>query len=132
MLYAPSRRRSETAALPAAADELSVTQGAISRHVSQLEAWLEVQLLVRLRRGVEATSAGAAYASAVRDAFDQLETATRRLMAKPNDNLLRIKLPPFAIRWFVPRLARFHAKHRDIDVQITTSHQPVDFARDEA
>ena len=119
--------------LTRAAHELSVTKGAISRHVSQLEAWLEVQLLVRLRRGVEATSVGTAYASAVRDAFDQLETATRRLMAKPNDNLLRIKLPPtFAIRWFVPRLARFHAKHRDIDVQITTSHQPVDFARDEA
>jgi LysR family transcriptional regulator, glycine cleavage system transcriptional activator len=119
--------------LTRAADELSVTQGAISRHVSQLEAWLEVQLLVRLRRGVETTSAGAAYAGAVRGAFDQIEAATRRLVAKPNDNLLRIKLPPtFAIRWFVPRLARFHAKHRDIDVQITTSHQPVDFARDEA
>ena len=119
--------------LTRAADELSVTQGAISRHVSQLEAWLDLPLLVRLRRGVETTPAGAAYAAAVRDAFDQIEAGTRRAMAKPNDNRLRIKLPPtFAIRWFVPRLARFHAKHRDIDVQITTSHQPVDFARDEA
>ncbi|WP_460452308.1 transcriptional regulator GcvA [Alsobacter sp. SYSU BS001988] len=119
--------------LTRAADELSVTQGAVSRHVSQLEAWLDVKLLVRLRRGVEATPQGVAYAVAVRDAFDQLEAGTRRAMTKPNENRLRIKLPPtFAIRWFVPRLARFHARHREIDVQITTSHQPVDFSRDEA
>lgn len=119
--------------LTRAADELSVTQGAVSRHVTQLEAWLDVALLVRLRRGVEATPLGAAYAIAVRDAFDQLEAGTRRAMTKPNENRLRIKLPPtFAIRWFVPRLARFHARHREIDVQITTSHQPVDFSRDEA
>jgi len=45
---------------------------------------------------------------------------------------LRLKVPPtFAIRWLVPRLARFHALHRDADVQITTSHQKVDFLRDD-
>jgi LysR family transcriptional regulator, glycine cleavage system transcriptional activator len=45
---------------------------------------------------------------------------------------LRIKLPPtFAIRWIVPRLARLHAIDRSLDVQITTSHSPADFDREE-
>lgn len=118
--------------LTRAAQELSVTQGAVSRHVTQLEAWLSVRLCLRLRRGVETTPQGAAYAAALRSAFDQIEAQTQRLRARSTDNTLRIKLPPtFAIRWFVPRLARFHALNRHIDVQITTSHQQVEFDRDD-
>jgi LysR family glycine cleavage system transcriptional activator len=118
--------------LTRAAQELSVTQGAVSRHVTQLESWLGVRLCLRLRRGIETTPEGAAYAAALRTAFDQIEAQTLRLRARSNDNTLRIKLPPtFAIRWFVPRLARFHALNRHIDVQITTSHQPVEFDRDD-
>jgi len=118
--------------LTRAAQELSVTQGAVSRHVTQLEAWLGVRLCLRLRRGIETTPQGAAYAAALRSAFDQIEAQTQRLRARSIDNTLRIKLPPtFAIRWFVPRLARFHALNRHIDVQITTSHQQVEFDRDD-
>ncbi|WP_176463933.1 transcriptional regulator GcvA [Bordetella genomosp. 11] len=118
--------------LTRAAQELSVTQGAVSRHVSQLEDWLGVQLCLRLRHGIETTVEGASYAATLRAAFDLIETQTRQLRARPTDNILRIKLPPtFAIRWFVPRLARFHALYRHIDVHITTSHQQVEFDRDE-
>lgn len=118
--------------LTRAAQELSVTQGAVSRHVHQLESWLGTTLCTRLRRGIEATTEGGAYAAVLRGAFDQIEAQTRRLQDRPAENKLRIKLPPtFAIRWFVPRLARFHALHRQVDVQITTSHLPVDFERDE-
>ena len=118
--------------LTRAAQELSVTQGAVSRHVTQLESWLGVCLCLRLRRGIETTPQGAAYAATLRLAFDQIEVQTQRLRARPIDNTLRIKLPPtFAIRWFVPRLARFHALNRHIDVQITTSHQQVEFDRDD-
>jgi LysR family glycine cleavage system transcriptional activator len=118
--------------LTRAAQELSVTQGAVSRHVSQLEEWLGIQLCVRMRHGIEATAEGAAYAATLRTAFDLIETQTRQLRTRPMDSILRIKLPPtFAIRWFVPRLARFHALHRHIDVHITTSHQQVEFDRDE-
>lgn len=118
--------------LTRAAQELSVTQGAVSRHVTQLESWLGVRLCLRLRRGIETTPQGAAYAAALRSAFDQIEAQTQRLRARSIDNTLRIKLPPtFAIRWFVPRLARFHALNRHIDVQITTSHQQVEFDRDD-
>jgi LysR family glycine cleavage system transcriptional activator len=118
--------------LTRAAQELSVTQGAVSRHVTQLENWLGVRLCLRVRRGVEMTPQGTAYAAALRTAFDQIEAQTQRLRARSIENTLRIKLPPtFAIRWFVPRLARFHALHRHIDVQITTSHQQVEFDRDD-
>ncbi|MCW2241438.1 transcriptional regulator GcvA [Azospirillum canadense] len=118
--------------LTRAAQELLVTQGAISRHVSQLESWLGVTLCRRMRRGIELTPEGASYATTLRAAFEQIELQTRRIRERPSENTLRIKLPPtFAIRWFVPRLAHFHALNRHIDVQITTSHQNVDFDRDD-
>jgi len=121
---AAARNRS----LTRAAQELSVTQGAVSRHVLQLEAWFGMALCSRQHRGVETTEQGAALAAVLATAFDQIEAQTRRMRQKPMLNTLRIKLPPtFAIRWLVPRLARFHALNRHIDVQITTSHQTVDF-----
>jgi LysR family transcriptional regulator, glycine cleavage system transcriptional activator len=118
--------------LTRAAQELSVTQGAVSRFVAQLEDWLGLPLCTRTRRGIETTQDGAAYAAVLSSAFDRIEAQTRQLCERPVDNLLRIKLPPtFAIRWLVPRLARFHALHRHVDVQITTSHQTVDFDRED-
>jgi LysR family glycine cleavage system transcriptional activator len=115
-----------------AADELSVSQGAVSRQVALLESWLKVRLFVRHARGIELTPKGAVFFRTVRSALDQLEQGTRQLQQKPDTRSLRIKVPPtFAIRWLVPRLARFHAAAPHIDVQITTSHQPVSFDREE-
>src|SRR5258708_694039 len=115
-----------------ASAELFVTQGAVSRHVASLETELQTRLFERRHRAVELTPKGAAYFRAVRDAFDRLDDATKQVFAGPDVPTLRIKLPPtFAIRWVVPRLARFHALDRTIDVQITTSHNTVDFNRDE-
>ena len=109
-----------------------MTQGAVSRHVAALERWLGTKLFTRTQRGIELTSKGGAYFRVVRGALDQVDHATRQLQQSPDENLLRLKLPPtFAIRWLVPRLARFHALHRGIDVQITTSHEPADFDRED-
>jgi LysR family glycine cleavage system transcriptional activator len=114
--------------LTQAARELRVTQGAVSRHVSQLEQWLGVSLLVRTRRGSELTPEGDAYYRGISPVFREIDLQTKQVMKKPDANMLKLKLPPtFAIRWLVPRLARFHALNRHIDVQITTSHQPADF-----
>lgn len=114
-----------------AAEELCVTQGAVSRHVATLEGWLKVQLFERGRHGIALTPPGQAYFGTVRASLDQIDYGTRQLQASPDERCLRIKLPPtFAIRWLVPRLARFHALHPRIDVQITTSHQRADFARE--
>ena len=116
----------------AAARELSVTQGAVSRHVATLEDWLEAKLLTRTPRGVETTTKGLAYFRTLRRALDQIDSATRRLQKNREENLLRLKLPPtFAIRWLVPRLASFHALHPQFDVQITTSHDTADFGRED-
>lgn len=116
-----------------AAQELFVTQGAVSRHIATLEDWLKMQLFERGRHGIRLTPAGESYFASMRVAFDQIEHGTRQLQQqRPDEWLLRVKLPPtFAIRWLIPRLARFHALHPRIDVQITTSHKPVDFERDD-
>lgn len=114
------------------ATELSVTQGAVSRHVSALEAWLGVKLFERNLRGIALTPKGVVYARIVRGALDQLDYATRQLKDEPDQNLLRLKVPPtFAIRWLAPRLARFHALNRSLELQITTSHHAVDFNRED-
>jgi len=115
-----------------AAAELCVTQGAVSRHVGALEDWLAVQLLRRGRHGVTLTPSGESYYQGVRAALDQIAAATLAVRQRPETARLSLKLPPtFAIRWLVPRLARFHALYPKIDVQITTSHQRADFARDD-
>ena len=115
-----------------AARELSVTQGAVSRHVRALEAWLGARLVERTQRGIRLTVQGTAYFRSLRGALDQIDHATRQLQRSPDENLLRLKLPPtFAIRWLVPRLAAFHALHPTIDVQITTSHDRADFDRED-
>jgi len=115
-----------------AAQELFITQGAVSRHVATLEDWLKVQLFERRRHGIQLTPAGQSYYHSMRVALDQIEHGTRQLQQSPDEWLLRIKVPPtFAIRWLIPRLARFHARFPHIDVQITTSHKPADFDRDD-
>ena len=114
-----------------AAAELCVTQSAVSRQISLLEAQLRQRLFVRAHRAVTLTERGAAYLTELGSAFDTIEEATRRLSV-PRARTLRMKLPPtFAIRWLIPRLARLHALDRTLDVQITTSHAKVDFERED-
>jgi len=111
-----------------AAEELFVTQGAVSRQIANLEAWLGLKLFSRGRHSIELTTLGQTYFVAMRDIFDGIDRSTRQLMPRKEDRLLRIKLPPtFAIRWLMPRLARFHARYPDTEVQITTSHQRVNY-----
>lgn len=111
-----------------AARELHVSQGAVSRHVAQLEAHLGLKLFHRHHREVKLTAEGAQYAQAIRVAFDQMDEATRALRRTDRLSPLRIRLfPTVAIKWFVPRLGRFHARHPEIDVQTTTTANPVRF-----
>jgi LysR family glycine cleavage system transcriptional activator len=115
-----------------AATELCVTQGAVSRHVLNLESFLGVSLFVRSHRQVNLTPAGAAYLQEARDALLRISDATTRARARTDERTLRIKAPPScSIRWLVPRLGRFHAMHPDIAVQVTTSHDAIEFGSDE-
>jgi LysR family transcriptional regulator, glycine cleavage system transcriptional activator len=115
-----------------AAEELRVSQGAVSRHIGCLEQWLQVKLFTRVHRGIELTPQGRVFFNVVRGALDLLESGTEQLRRSPDENRLRLKLPPtFAMRWFVPRLVRFHALYPNVDVQITTSHANTDFDRED-
>ncbi|WP_341896776.1 transcriptional regulator GcvA [Ferrovibrio terrae] len=115
-----------------AAEELHVTQGAVSRLVKQLEADLGVSLFRRSPRGLELTSEGATFLPALSDAFAQLATATRLVARsrRPANHLAITMLPTLAMRWFMPRLADFHRLHPDISVDVTSADRPIDFARE--
>lgn len=111
--------------------ELKVTPGAISRQIEVLELHLGVRLFERLHRKVELTDSGRLFLNEVSPALRRIAYASSSLSSQ-DEHALRIKLPPtFAIRWFVPRLARFHALDPTISVQVTTSHDPVDFEREQ-
>lgn len=97
-----------------AADELCVTQGAVSRAVARLEAHLGQPLLLRRGRHTEPTAAGRAYLEAVAPALQTLESAAIALAAGANERL-RLSVPPtLAAKWLIPRLPAFHASHPEV------------------
>ncbi len=115
-----------------AAEELHVTQAAVSHQVKALEERLGVALFVRRPRGLEITSEGEALLPDLRDAFDRMTNALERVGRKANSGTLNVSLvTTFALGWLVPRLHRFQAKHPEIEVRMTTSQKRVDFARED-
>jgi LysR family transcriptional regulator, glycine cleavage system transcriptional activator len=114
-----------------AADELSVTPGAVSQLVKALELHLGVTLFRRINRGMLLTDAGQGYLPPVRNAFRQIGEATQRVRVSPDSGVLTVSVTPFfAAAWLVPRLKSFQDVHPAIDLQIVTSNTPVDFSRD--
>lgn len=112
-----------------AARELCVTQGAISRMVQTLEAELGVALFTRTGRTLALTPAGAAYHPHIQEALDRIAAATRSIKHMDGGGVLSISvLPTFAMRWLVPRLARFQHQHPDILIDITTHERLVNFS----
>lgn len=105
-----------------AADELAVTQSAVSHQVASLEEWAGVPLFKRQGRQMALTEAAAKYLPAVTAALDQIALASRKLQAvDPTHGWLTVAvMPSFAAKWLVPRLADFHEKNPDMDVWIAT------------
>jgi LysR family transcriptional regulator, glycine cleavage system transcriptional activator len=115
-----------------AADELCVTQGAISRQIRALEVELGVLLFRRMTRAVELTELGRDFLPAARDAFDRVEQATLELTKSATNKLLTVSvLPTFAMRWLTPRLHRFSAAFPEIQIRMITSILPVNFGKDQ-
>jgi LysR family glycine cleavage system transcriptional activator len=116
-----------------AADELNVTQGAISKHIRELERRLGAKLFVRMTRRVELTDEGRAYLTQVQNALDQIERATHEIQVGRAQRVVTISvLPSVASFWLMPRLARFTEMHPHIETRILTSIQPADLAAREA
>ena len=111
-----------------AAEELNVTQTAISHQIRRLEEELGLKLFIRQSRALALTPEAADYLPGIRAAFQDLRTATDRLLRKGDDRVLTIStLTSLAVKWLLPRLSSFQEKHPDIDVRITTSTELVDF-----
>src|SRR4029079_16064527 len=100
-------------------------------HILKLEEFLGIKLFIRRHRQVELTREGATYLWEIRSAFTRISQAPLSLGALADEATLKVKLPPTcAIRWLVPRRARFHALHPEISVQVTPSHQRLSFGRE--
>lgn len=114
----------------AAADELGVTHGAVSQQVRGLEEWLRASLFERHNRRVVLTPAARAYLAEIGPALDRIAAATA-LYGHEAGAVLRVNAPStFALRWLVPRLTRFRARHPAIRVRLETSNQPLEALTD--
>jgi LysR family transcriptional regulator, glycine cleavage system transcriptional activator len=114
-----------------AAEELHVTHGAVSRAIRTLEDYLEVPLFRRSIRSVVLTSSGESYYQVVHDLLDRLSNTTVMLMDQHSGTVVNVStLDSFAAKWLVPRLFRFSARHRDIDVRLATSENLANFSSD--
>lgn len=112
-----------------AADELAVTQAAISHQVKALEDHLGLSLFRRLNRRLVLTEAGQLYLPVLRDAFDAIAGGTARLHQDQESGPLHVSVvPSLAAKWLLPRMSRFRDRHPDIDVMISANLKLIDFS----
>lgn len=113
----------------AVADELSLTQSAVSRQIQTLEAQMGVPLVLRDGRRMELTPPARAYVAEVREALHQIAQASLRLRVQPRGGTLDLAiLPTFGMRWLVPRLADFARLHPEVTINMATRLAPFNFA----
>lgn len=114
-----------------AADELCVTQGAISRQVKVLEDYLGIPLFERVNNGLRLTQGAEAFAVTLTSAFDRINRATDHFEATHNHSTLIVRsYSTLLSRWLVPRLTSFYAKHPEIEVRLVANPDPANFERD--
>ncbi|PCI33986.1 MAG: LysR family transcriptional regulator [Alphaproteobacteria bacterium] len=112
----------------AAAQELNLTQGAISRQVSALEAQLNVSLFRRIRKAIQLTEAGKIYAQEIGAALKDIRNASLNAMRNQQGGILNLAiLPTFGMRWLMPRFPDFLKHNPQITVNFTSKLSPFDF-----
>lgn len=105
-----------------AAEELHVTQSAVSQQIRLLEDRLGEPLFHRLPRSIQLTEAGKAYLPVVRDAFEQLSLATEQVFGHSRTELVTIRATPgFGEFWLAPRLGDLYANHPEVEVRVTST-----------
>lgn len=120
-----------TGSVTAAANELGLTQSAVSRQISALEKQLGVALFLRERQTIRLTLAGDAYAREVREALRRISNASLNLKANPSGGTLNLAiLPFFGTRWLTPRIGRFLDAYPGMVVNLITRLEPFDFRFD--
>jgi len=114
-----------------AAEELHVTQAAISHQVKALEDRLGVPLFVRTGRGLTHTPEGEALLPVLTQSFDAMAAAVEQASQAGAARALSVTtMDSFASSWLVPRMRRFRARHPDIDVRISSTDAVVDLRRE--
>jgi LysR family glycine cleavage system transcriptional activator len=115
-----------------AADELSVTPGAVSQQIQNLEDYVGVSLFKRTPKGLLLTDAAQTALPALRDAFDRLSEAASLLTAAVDGRRLTLTAPPsFAAKWLMPRLKGFEEAYPQVDVWLSADMEIVDFTAGE-
>jgi len=110
-----------------AANELSITQAAVSHQVKSLEEYLGVELFRRAGRGVQLTEAARACLPRLREGFDSLAAAVEMIRERAAEAELSITAPPvFTARWLMPRLADFAKREPKIELRVFASSKMVD------
>ena len=113
-----------------AADELHVTNAAVSHQIKALEETLGMSLFRRRGRSVQPTDAAKRFALQIGKAFDGIEAATTDILGSPMRGTLRISVTPFyGNRILLPRLSRFHALFPDIRVEPDMGATYIDFRK---
>lgn len=115
-----------------AAEELNLTQGAISRQIKLLEDQLGIMLFERIRQRLVLTEAGTFYAGEIRQTLDRFASATAQAMSfRARGGILRLgMLPTFGTRWLIPRLPNFFSLNRSVTITFSSHIRQVDFQRD--
>jgi len=111
----------------AAAEELSVTHGAVSRHIRMLEDSVGLPLLTRSAQGALPTAEGQRLADGLSTAFGLIQSSVEQL--KPGPLTLACS-ESIMMYWLLPRLNRFKDVHPEVELRFNMSHGPVDFVRD--
>jgi DNA-binding transcriptional LysR family regulator len=113
-----------------AAEELVLTEGAVSRQIGRLEDFLGVVLFTRVKNRVHLTEAGKGYWERIVQRLDELETDTVNLQGRPvGGGVIELAvIPTFANQWLIPRLSRFHARYPETTINISERPEPFLFA----
>ena len=115
-----------------AAEELNMSQSAVSKRIAALEDWLGTRLFERVRQRIVLTEAGAHYLRSIREALEIMEEATMETLSfRPGGVTLNIAtLPSFGNHWLLPRLADFARLHPDISLNVLSRQWPFDMVQE--
>ncbi|MBR7887634.1 transcriptional regulator GcvA [Marinomonas sp. A79] len=114
-----------------AAQEMHLTQGAISQQIRQLEERLGLTLFVRYHRRLELTVAGARLAVQLNHSFTEISDLILELQEEETSNILTVSvMPSFATKWLIPRLGSLQEAYPDLQLRIQANDREVNFQRD--
>jgi LysR family glycine cleavage system transcriptional activator len=115
-----------------AADELNVTQAAVSHQIKVIEEYLDLSLFIRYPRKLALTEQGKSLLPEVIEAFDKVSNAIGAIRQEPASKMISVRLAPsFAAKWLSPRLKYFWLQHPEIDLCLYHAHPAVEFDREE-